>query len=235
MARYIIYTYQFTPIRNANLSFFDEIGTPEERMVKKQEYLEEILCSDTLQFKYKNTIYQSCCIYKDFHFFVFKIANDRPVRIEENFKRKKQENHPSSYVIIDNRSNIQHIAIEECLTSFTDTLTVCNILKSTLNRHLKEKGLIVDISKEYQDSEFWELVDKHMESGISMVRFHIDYPNLPRVRDSIRELLSSVSKESNSKQTSLEFKAEANESLEITKDNIEIMIIRIVPKHRFCA
>ena len=222
MARYIIYTYQFSPIRNANLSFFEEIGTPEERMVKKQEYLEEILNNDDLQFKYKNTVYQSRCIYRDFHFFVFKIANDRPVRIEENFKQKKQENHPSSYVIIDNRDCIQRIAIEDCPTSFTDTLTVCNILKSTFNRHLKEKGLVVDISKEYQDSEFWELIDKHMESGISMVRFHIDYPNLPRVRDSIREMLSTASKESNSKQTSLEFKADANESLEITKDNEEI-------------
>ena len=55
-----------------------------------------------------------------------------------------------------------------------------------------------------------------------MVRFHIDYPNLPRVRDSIRELLSVTSKESNSKQTSLEFKADANESLELSRENAEI-------------
>ena len=222
MARYIIYTYQFSPIRNPNLSMFEEIGTPEDRMNKKQDYLEEILTNPDLQFKYKNTIYQSQCIYNDMHFFVFQIANDRPVRIEENFRKKKQDNHPSSFVIIDNRTDVQHIAIEECPSSFTETLTVCNILKATFNRHLKGKGLVVDIAKEYQDSEFWEHVDKYKESGISMVRFHIDYPNLPRVRDSIRELLSATSKESNSKQTTLEFKADANESLELSRENAEI-------------
>lgn len=222
MANFIIYTYQFSPIRNANYSMFDNIGTPEERMAKKQDYLEDILRHPNLEFKYKNTVYRSQCIYKDFHFFVFQIANDRPVRIEENFKKKKQSNYPSSYIIIDNRAGIQHIAIEECISSFTDTITVSNILKSTFNRYLKEKGLVVDISKEYQDSEFWRLIDEHKESGISMVRFHIDYPNLPRVRDSIRDLLSTASKESNSKQTSLEFKADANETLELSKDNVEI-------------
>ena len=48
-----------------------------------------------------------------------------------------------------------------------------------------------------------------------MVRFHFLYPNLPRVWESVNNLISKASEATNSKQTTFEFKAEEDENLEL--------------------
>ena len=56
----------------------------------------------------------------------------------------------------------------------------------------------------------------------SMVRFHFSYPNLPRVCDSINELISNQSKLTNSKETTFELKSSNTEQLYLSNENEQL-------------
>lgn len=219
MAKYIIYTYQFSPIRNSSNSLFKELDVDaSESMIKKQDIFESILLNDNTRFVYKNKEYGHKIIHDKDHIIVLKLANTKSVNLEEDFQKHKQYHFPSCQVIIDNRHDVQHIAIEENSTAFADTQTVCAIMESTFRGYLKPHKLHIDIQKEFQYSEFWNTI-KQYPTGITMVRFHFLYPNLPRVWESVNDLISKASETTNSKQTTFEFKAEEDENLELSENS----------------
>lgn len=219
MAKYIIYTYQFSPIRNSSNSLFKELDVnASESMIKKQDIFESILLNDNTRFVYKNKEYGHKIIHDKDHITVLKLANTKSVNLEEDFQKHKQYHFPSCQVIIDNRHDVQHIAIEENSIAFADTQTVCAILESTFRGYLKSHKLYIDIQKEFQYSEFWNTI-KQYPTGITMVRFHFLYPNLPRVWESVNDLISKASETTNSKQTTFEFKAEEDENLELLENS----------------
>lgn len=82
-------------------------------------------------------------------------------------------------------------------------------------------GLNIEIKKEYENKEFWKLIKCHPQ-GISMIRFSFSYPNLPRVHQSINELINSESKVVQSKQTTLEYKANNQEQLLLDESNQQL-------------
>lgn len=219
MAKYIIYTYQFSPIRNSSDSLFKELNVDAlNSMTRKQDIFESILLGENTHFSLKKKEYGHKIIYKKDHIIVLKLANTKTVNLEEDFQKHKQNHYPSCQVIIDNRHDVQHIAIEESSAAFADTQTVCEIIKFTFRRYLKLHKLYIDIQKEFQHSEFWNTI-KQYPSGITMVRFHFLYPNLPRVWKEINKLISNASKTTNSKQTTFEFKAEEDENLELLESS----------------
>ena len=219
MAKYVIYTYQFSPIRNSLNSLFKELEIDsEESMSKKQDIFESILVNKSTRFLYKNKEYSHKIIYNKDHIIVLKLANTKSINLEEDFQKHKQYHFPSCQIIIDNRYNVQHIAIEENSIAYTDTQTVCSIIESTFRNYLKSYKLYINIQKEFQYSEFWDTI-KLYPTGVTMVRFHFLYPNLPRVCMSVNELISNASKTTNSKQTTFEFKAVDNENLELSEES----------------
>lgn len=219
MAKYIIYTYQFSPIRNSSTSLFKELEVDaSESMAKKQDIFESILQNEKTHFVYKNKEYGHKIIHDKDHIIILKLANTKSVNLEEDFQKHKQYHFPSCQVIIDNRHDVQHIAIEENSTAFADTQTVCAIMESTFRSYLKPYKLHIDIQKEFQYSEFWNTI-KQYPTGITMVRFHFLYPNLPRVWESVNDLISKASETTNSKETTFEFKADEDENLELSENS----------------
>lgn len=219
MAKYIIYTYQFSPIRSSAGNLFNEFDIDlDDAMTRKQDLFEDILLHENIKFTRKNKEYGHKIIYQNEHIIVLKLANTKSVKLEEDFKKHKQYHYPSCQVIIDNRFGIQHIAIEENSNAFTDTESVCSILECTFRKYLKKYRLYIDIQKEFQYSEFWNTI-KEYPTGITMVRFHFLYPNLPRVWESVNNLISNASKTTNSKQTTFEFKSKQEENLELSEDS----------------
>lgn len=208
---------------NANLSLFDELPSPQDRMDKKLDYIHKIITDSNFRFKRKKEGNLNHKMYLDQRgIMVLKIANSKQLRLEEDFKIEKHQNYPSCFVVFDIRDNCQRIAIEDDLSSFSNTDVVRNIIEYTLKQDLKPYGLSIEIKKEYDQNEFWELVGG-LEKGVSMVRFQFSYPNLPRVRQSINELLSDESKVVQSKQTMLEFRTEESEQLELHQSNEQLL------------
>lgn len=222
MASFILYTYQCDPITKLENRLFEKLPSIKERMDKKLEYIHTILTDDKFQFRSKKDgEFNHKLYYEDNGIIVLKIANNKHLNLEENFKKQQHNYSPSCFVIIDNRTNIQRIAIEENITAFSSTDVVRNILEYSLKRYLRGYGLGIEINKEYEKKEFWDLIDSQAK-GISMVRFSFSYPNLPRVHQSINDLINSESKVVHSKQTTLEYKSDNSEQLELEESNPQL-------------
>ena len=218
MAQYIIYTYQFSPIVTNQKELFDDTReTSAEIMSKKQDIFGDLFKND-ISFKNKKNEYSHRILYNQDNIIVFRLANKKYQNLEENFCIRKHAYSPSCLIIIDNRKDIQHIAIELDTIAFQDTQTVANILKQTFSRYLEEHKLRLEIQKEFQVSEFWNLVEKYPR-GISMVRFKFSYPNLPRVSSAIDKMIREESEATNSQQTVFEFNAATDNILTLSKKN----------------
>ena len=219
MSRYIIYTYQFSPITSVQGSLFHNNMLPvKERMEKKQEIFESyFLQNSNKPYQGRTEYHDSKILYHRDHFIVFQLANNTYQQIEEKFHVNKYPHHPSCIVIIDNRHDIQHIAIEDNSTAFSDTNVVAHILSITYAHFLKKYGLQIEIKRDFQESEFWSLVDRY--PSITMVRFNFSYPNLPRTLSSINKMIAENSALTNSKNTTFEFKSDPSEQLVLKKKN----------------
>lgn len=220
MASYIIYTYQFSPIVRKEKDLFETSQIDvEDLMNKKQDLFENILKDNDIVFSsQQGKPYQHKILFHQSNIIVLKLANHRYTNLEINFLNKKQEYEPSCLIIIDNRHDIQHIAIEDDSSSFNSTEMVKSILEFSFRRQLKQHRLTIDIKRDFQVKEFWDIVSQHHDR-ITMVRFHFAYPNLPRVSKSIKKMISEQSRKVGSKETTLEFKTGSSEQLVVEKSN----------------
>ena len=222
MASFILYNYQCDPITKVESKFFENLPSMQERMDRKLEYIHSIITNPKFKFKSKKDgEFNIRIYYEEGGIIVLKIANNKQLSLEEDFRKQKHHYSPSCYVIIDNRTNIQRIAIEEDITAFSSTDVVRNIIEYSLRRCLREYGLNIEIKKEYEKKEFWDLIGSQTK-GVSMVRFSFSYPNLPRVHQSINELINSESKVVHSKQTTLEYKSDNSEQLTLEENNPQL-------------
>lgn len=222
MASFILYTYQCDPIIKTENKLFEKMPSIQERMDRKLEYIHSIIINPNFKFKSrKEGEFNFRIYYDESGIIVLKIANNKHLSLEEDFRKQKHHYSPSCFVIIDNRTNVQRIAIEEDITAFSGTDVVRNIIECSLRRSLRDFGLNIEIKKEYEKKEFWDLIDNQTK-GVSMVRFCFSYPNLPRVHQSINDLINSESKVVQSKQTTLEYKADNSEQLLLEESNTQL-------------
>lgn len=218
MIRLVSYTYQFLPCRVKELSLFDDSSALEkDPMENKQLIFRKIMESDVV-FLSKKKQYASKLIYRDDDFYVFKLASQHKITLENDFQKQKHIDSPSSLVIIDNRKDVQHIAIEENSNAFDSTDMIAGILASTFNRYLSKSNLRISVRKEFRSSEFWNYVDKYRGS-IKMVRFQFSYPNLPRVSEAIDTAILNSSKGLRSERTVLEYNSDKEQGLSIESSN----------------
>lgn len=140
MAKYILYRYQFSPIQSNVQSLFpvnvDKMS--DEELMQKKQVLFASLFDENVELKFKkgNKRYNHKMLFCQGGFFVFKIANDKSVNLEENFTKCKHDYSPSCNVIIDNRKDIQIIAVEEKKNVFKSTDVVSSILQDTFSKDL---------------------------------------------------------------------------------------------------
>lgn len=219
MSTFVVYSYQFSPsFKNDTPSLFSEDTINQQEVwANKQVYFNQMFKS-VLTYSYRGSKYESDLLYHENGLIVFKLANNKHIVQESGFVPKTLEHKPSCMILIDNRTDVQNIYIEKNEYSFSDTEVVANILRRTYNTCLQQFGLSIVIQKRFKASEFWSIVES-AEKGVNMVRFSIQYPNLPNVRAKIDAMLSDTSKEVHSKETKIEFNAGDGEVLNLSKDS----------------
>lgn len=222
MSYFIIYTYQFSPVTISQTAFDREVIPLSERMEKKQEYLDGFFRKESSKiFKLRNKHYKHKLLFNESGIIIFKIANQKNTSFEEDFQKKQISVSPSCYVIIDNRKDIQRIYIEQKSTAFAEPNIVAKIVESTFCKYLSGYGLNIEVNKEYQESEFWNIVNKY-PNNVTMVRFQLKYPNLPRVWSSIQEVIKVTSVDTNSHETTLQYKSDDDGFLELNNENEQL-------------
>lgn len=220
MSSFVVYTYQFAPLQTDSSCLFpDKYTDPDAVWKNKQEILSSVY--QNIVFHYRKTVYEHENKYNENSIIVFKIANNKHLTQEASFVAKKLEHHPSCYVIIDNRKDVQNIFIEEDSYSFSDSSVVANILQSSFNAILKSYGLILSINKRFKSEEFWQYVSS-VEDGVRMLRFSFLYPNLPRVQEKIDEAIARSSRQVRSKNTLIEYNSGEDETLSLSPEDNDL-------------
>lgn len=218
MNSFVVFTYQFSPIIDDTPSLFDDEVNALQSMEKKNQLFEKIVNDDQLLITYRNSQFKRRIVLSNEGVCVFRLANHRYIRVEENFQSNKIENQPSILIIVDNREDKQRILIEQRIGAFYDEEYVARILQNSFRNVLRREKLNITILKEYQSKEFWELISSY-EKGIEKVRFAFPYPNLSRIKDSMKSLISDINSSTNSKDTKLELNAAPGETLQIDSNN----------------
>ena len=225
MAKYILYRYQFSPIQSNVQSIFPvevENMSDEELMQKKQVLFASLFDENVeLKFKKGNKLYNHKMLFCQGGFFVFKIANDKSVNLEENFTKCKHEYSPSCNVIIDNRKDVQFIAVEEKKNVFKSTDVVSAILQDTFSKYLQSNRLSIDIRRIYDVTDFWTIVASNRDS-IEKVRFRFSYPNLPTLNKNVKEAIAEVAKSTASGNSEFTLEAPKGYSLNVSEEDFNL-------------
>lgn len=207
MSIFNIYAYQFKPVTEfVQYSLFsDVIAVRQELMERKNTIFQENI-KDT-KYLYRGRGYSVNYCLNEENMIIFQIANKRKILVERQFRKETALNEPSIFVIIDNRADVQRIAIQQNQNAFSDTDIVAKILNHSYLNVLSDKDLKITIKREFKETDFWAFVDEH-KTAIQKVRFTFDYPNLPRVSEKINKLIKSISINTQSASTVFELNAE---------------------------
>lgn len=222
MSKYILYRYQFSPIHSNIQQLFPvkvDNMSDEDLMLNKQTLFASLFDEGVEQnFKKGNKLYNHKMLFCQGGFFVFKIANDKSVNLEENFTKCKHEYSPSCNVIIDNRKDVQIIAVEEKKNVFKSTDVVSSILQDTFSKYLQSNRLSIDIRRIYDVTDFWTIVASNRDS-IEKVRFRFSYPNLPTLNKNVKEAIAEVAKSTACGNSEFTLEAQKGYSLNVSKED----------------
>lgn len=224
MLRFTIYSFLFKPINEPYQkdAFAPDVDVEESMKNKLQLFGDLLLPQNDFSFKRGGQYYEHMLVAKENGIIVLKIANNTHPERERNFSRWKEEDHPSLYVLIDNREEgKQVIAIENRIQAFSETKTVATIMEDSFNRHLYKNRLEVSISAKYHTHEFWNVV-KEYDEGIASVKFNFPYPNLPQISDMVGDYYTELAKKTNSEPTTT-LNARKNEKLVLEEGDILLM------------
>lgn len=221
MASFTLYTYQFAPHQDYihdQVNLFGEtyLLSAENAMRNKNDIFAKAI--STLEFKHQRQVLNTQILYNENGVLVFRLANKKRYKTEENFVIKISVHEPSVLIFIDNRSSVQKIAIEQNLNVFSDTSVVAGIIGKSIDKMMKENNLILSIKKQYKESEFWETIAKYKDA-ITMLRFHFQYPNLPSSKSKASALLKSITKDIAGASATAQFDAENGSVLSLNRDN----------------
>ena len=225
MSKYILYRYQFSPIQSNVQSMFpvEAENMSDEELMQKKQVLFASLFDENVELKFKkgNKLYNYKMLFCQGGFFVFKIANDKSVNLEENFTKCKHEYSPSCNVIIDNRKDVQIIAVEEKKNVFKSTDVVSSILQDTFSKYLQSYRLSIDIRLKYEDTDFWTIVAVNLDS-IEKIHFRFSYPNLPALNKNVKEAIAEVAKSTASGNSEFTLEAQKGSSLNVSEEDTNL-------------
>lgn len=214
-----IYTYQFKPIYQTRTLFCDPDLALEKAMKSKNLVFAKAIKESI--FIYRNKKHNVQFIINANDFFIFRISNPRKIKIEKSFQVSEEINEPSVFVIIYNDKEVQRIAIQQDISAFTDTNVVAQIIANSIRQTLQDSFLQITIRKEFSRNEFWDIINENVNM-ITSVTFQFDYPNLPRVRSLISDMLKDTSIKTRSNKTTLAFEAEKDKTLCIDENDIDM-------------
>ena len=100
---------------------------------------------------------------------ILRIAANKKKNFEQNFTDVSEDWNPSALVIIDNRKDIQRIAIQVKKDAFT-TRKLASILQLAFSERLKDEHMTIEIVPKMYSGDFWKVTDRH-KGRIQYVRF----------------------------------------------------------------
>jgi hypothetical protein len=115
--------------------------------------------------------------------FAWELCNVKDKNLREGHENIPYEEHPGSYVVVDNRPNVCQIAIEKNSAFGPDTDKVVRYLRRAFKAHLYEYGLKMVIKRKWQASKFKDVIrERIIKQNDSVKRVVWEFPNPDRVK-----------------------------------------------------
>lgn len=115
--------------------------------------------------------------------FAWELCNVKDKSLREGHEKIPLEEHPGSYVIVDNRPDVCQIAIEKNSAFGPDTDKVVKYLGRAFKSHLSEYGLKMVIKRKWQAGKFKDIIrERIIKQKDSVKRVVWEFPNPDRVK-----------------------------------------------------
>lgn len=215
-----IYRYHLTTLSNDNIVVnVDGKSEPfTSEQLKKDKNTWFVKALNNIDF-YKNKKNILKIEFNDEDIFVIKLANQKQVTVVENFVEKKVPTQPFVYILINNDSSVQKIAISHNTDAFSSPNVVKNILLKELETELNNYGLAIEIEGMYEKEAVWKMLRAH-KNEIKSLEITYVKPNLADISSALPADFKNLTENVNSQKSSLSFTAPSNGVLEnINKDN----------------
>ena len=165
-----VYTYEFIPLEKPEGNLFqsrEEIEKHiEDLKLHKQEilqkYIDRIVKGELVP-RMGDKEYRCKTLFHEGGVTIFKMENIKDESYDWNFGVERHRIGPNCHVIIDNRKDMQHIAIERKIKAFSSTNVVKNILCETLKPLLRSEGLLLEINPQFHPKEFWDFIEANRQ------------------------------------------------------------------------
>lgn len=221
MIKYDIFTYQISPITNAQFKLFGENYSHTELVKNKNNFFANSF--ESLSFYSSKHKLNYKVEYADYEFILIRLANKKTIKFEKAFHQEFHEIEPSCLVAFYNNPEIQVVAIESDKTSFGNSFAVLKIVENGINRALSDFHLRFYPQPKYEARILWDMLAKY-DGRIEKLQFEFSKPNLARVNESLSNEIKEASKMFNSAKTKIEFDAPEKQVLEnLNEDNKQLV------------
>lgn len=194
-----VFTYEFMPVEKPQATLFEPKAKIEKRIAELKQHKQEIMqkyidriANGELVPRMGNKEFRCKTLYNCGGVTIFKMENIKDEAYDWNFGVEQHKIGPNCHVIIDNRKDMQHIAIERKPKAFSSPNIVKNILIETLRPLLWQEGLLFDINPQFYPKDFWDFIETNRQYGIKEVRFYFPYPNLPAISDKYGDAMKAI-------------------------------------------
>lgn len=218
--KFELFRYQLLTSDQKTVQFFSDMKPAEDVREKKNEYFFEALSSIN---EWKDPVKKleiiSETIYSDDDLYVCKIGARKTLKYtDENFQENTTDDWPHVTVVVNNKPNVQIIAVSPNNKAFSSSNRVVDVMMKTLQDILKSYGLVVYADPLFDKKRFWEIVEKH-KGKIYSVKFEMISPNISNIRKTLYKQVLLARDECNAKKTLVELEADKGAALTLNEDN----------------
>ncbi|PKN16532.1 MAG: hypothetical protein CVU66_00580 [Deltaproteobacteria bacterium HGW-Deltaproteobacteria-23] len=214
-----LYRYQLLPMsRQVQQDFLHDISSVEDIERNKNKFLGEILD------KFPSILHKTHHINQKREFYendilCLKVAVQKSLeRDRADFRKERLENWPNVTILINNRQDIQMIAVSKNEKAFTSSAVIIKSIVALVNARLKSYQLQMHAEAMFDKKEFWAIVMSH-RTRIQTIKFELISPNLANISSQLKLDLKQLNKDTNSHKTNLEFNSPAGATLEVNESN----------------
>lgn len=214
-----LFRYQLLPITQyIQKDMFREILSSKELKEKKNSFFQEIL-EEFPPLQYRDAPINIRVDLAASPWYVIEINTQKTLqRDKPDFEKEQIDTWPHVIVAINNRPDVQLIAISRNKKAFSSCAVVAKILQDNFQRLLHEYYLNIQIEALFEKNYFWELIEEY-SGKITSVKFELISPNMANISKALELDLAQLNVDTNSHRTDLKLNSGEGSVLEINPDN----------------
>ena len=193
MAVFTLFSYEFKGLYEMQQDMYDpELDKVDvhDSVARKQELFEKFFETENFPDEFRKGKRRFGCqlLWKMDHIIALRIENKKKLKRDIKYQTEELDNYPWVNVIIDNRHDVQHIAILKRPKAFTSNNFVAKIIQETIGAYLYQYRLELSVDPQYRSRLFWDTLKKFRPMGIKRIQFNFAFPNKDWATEMIGEL-----------------------------------------------